>query len=100
MIAGGLGNRVQEMLEPSGNVTKIIDQYNRYQFIEFDEESPVKVGRRWFSNRFDIESDQTFNLNFPNIIPSQQMKVNVKVASASENSTSMAITINGNCLSI
>ena len=70
------------MVEPSGTVTKIINEYNRYQFIEIDEESPVKVGRRWFSNRFDIESEQTFNLNFPNIIPGQQMEVKVKVASA------------------
>ena len=97
-VDGGPGNRVQAMQEPSGNVTKIIDQYNRYQFIEFDKESPVKVGRRWFSNRFDIESDQTFNLNFPNIIPSQEMEVNIKVASASETSTSMAISVNGTSL--
>jgi hypothetical protein len=89
---------VQEMVEPSGAVTNIINQYNRYQFIEIDEESPVKVGRRWFSNRFDIESEQTFNLNFPNIIPGQQMKVKVKVASASETSTSMAVSVNGTSL--
>ena len=97
-VAGGLGNRVQEMVEPSGTVTNIINQYNRYQFIEIDEESPVKVGRRWFSNRFDIESEQTFNLNFPNIIPGQQMKVKVKVASASETATSMAVSVNGTSL--
>ena len=97
-VVGGLGNRIQEMVEPSGTVTNIINEYNRYQFIEIDEESPVKVGRRWFSNRFDIESEQTFNLNFPNIIPGQQMEVKVKVASASENPTSMAISVNGTSL--
>lgn len=97
-VNGGLGNRVQEMVEPSGNPTNIITQYNRYQFIESDEDSPVKVGRRWFSNRFDIESEQNFMLDFPNIVPGQQMNVKVKVASASETTTSMAISVNGTSL--
>jgi hypothetical protein len=97
-VSGGLGNRVQDMVEPSGNVTNVITQYNRYQFIETDEESPVKVGRRWFSNRFDIESEQSFSFNFPNIIPGQPMDVKVKVASASETPTSMAISVNGTSL--
>ena len=97
-VSGGLGNRVQEMVEPSGNPTNIITQYNRYQFFESDEDSPVKVGRRWFSNRFDIDSEQSFVFNFPNIVSGEQMKVKVKVASASETTTSMAISINGTSL--
>ncbi len=97
-VNGGLGNRVQEMVEPTGNPTNVITQYNRYQFIESDEESPVKVGRRWFSNRFDIESEQTFTFDFPNIVPGQPMFVKVKVASASETTTSMAISVNGTSL--
>ena len=92
---GDLGKRVQEMVEPSGEPVYVIDRYNEYQFIESDEISPVKVGRRWFSNRFDIESNQTFSLSFPNIIFGEPMFVKVKVASASESSTSMAISING-----
>ncbi len=92
------GIRVQEMIEPSGNPVEIITQFNDYQFIESDEESPVKVGRKWFSNRFDIESEQSFVLNFPNIVPGQLMSVKVKVASASESSTSMAIAVNGTSL--
>ena len=86
------------MVEPSGEATTIIDQYNSYQFFESDEFNPAKVGRRWLSNRFDIESEQSFTLNFPNIVPGELMNVKVKVASASETSTSMAISINGTSL--
>ena len=94
----GFGNRIQQMVEPSGEATTIIDQYNSYQFFESDEFNPAKVGRRWLSNRFDIESEQSFTLNFPNIVPGELMNVKVKVASASETSTSMAISINGTSL--
>ena len=95
---GGLGNRIQQMVEPSGEATTIIDKYNSYQFFESDEFNPAKVGRRWLSNRFDIESEQAFTLNFPNIVSGELMNVKVKVASASETSTSMAISINGTSL--
>ena len=94
----GFGNRIQQIVEPSGEATTIIDQYNSYQFFESDEFNPAKVGRRWLSNRFDIESEQSFTLNFPNIVPGELMNVKVKVASASETSTSMAISINGTSL--
>jgi len=97
-VGSDLGLRVQEMIEPSGSPLQIITQFNDYQFIESDEESPVKVGRRWFSNRFDIESEQSFVLNFPNIISGEPMDVKVKVASASESITSMAVSINGTSL--
>ena len=94
----GFGNRIQQIVEPSGEATTIIDQYNSYQFFESDEFNPAKVGRRWLSNRFDIESEQSFTLNFPNIVPGELMNIKVKVASASETSTSMAISINGTSL--
>jgi len=95
---GVAGKRVQEMVEPSGNATTTIDRFHDYQFIELDEESPVKVGRKWFSNRFDIESEQSFSVNFPNLVSGELMKVKVKVASASEAVTSMAVSIYGTSL--
>jgi len=95
---GGPGIRIQDMIEPIGAVTKTITKFNDYQFFEEDEYSPAKVGRRWYGNRFDIDNEQSFVLNFPNIIPGQPMQVKVKVASASESQTSMAISVNGTSL--
>lgn len=95
---GGPGIRVQDMIEPTGTVTKSITKFNDYQFFENDEWSPAKVGRRWFGNRFDIESEQTFVFDFPNIVSGQPMQVTIKVASASETPTSMALSINGTSL--
>ena len=89
------GKRVQPMIEPSETANTIITQFNDYMFHEEDDDSPAKVGRRWFGNRFDIESEQHYEFNFPNIVSGQQMLVKVKAAAASETSTSMAISING-----
>ncbi len=95
---GDLGNRVQEMVEPSESPVWTINRYDRYQFFESDEFNPVKVGRRWFGNRFDIESEQSFNFDFPNIVSGEPMNLKVKVASASESNTSMAVSVNGTSL--
>ena len=92
---GGAGMRVQEMLEPTGAVTTTINSFNDYLFHEEDEENPAKVGRRWVGNRFDIENEQSYEFNFPNIVSGQLMRVKIKVAAASESTTSMAISING-----
>ncbi|MAZ72328.1 MAG: peptidase C25 [Flavobacteriaceae bacterium] len=97
--SGGPGLRVQDMVEPTGNATTTITSFNDYKFHELDEESPVRVGRRWYGNRFDIENEQTFTFNFPNIIPQEPMFVTVKAVSASETSSSIALTVNNTSLS-
>ena len=92
--SGGPGKRVQPMIEPSGNATTTISTFDDYKFHELDEVSPVRVGRRWFGNRFDIENVQEFDFQFPNIVSQEPMSVVVKVAAASETSSSMAVTVN------
>ncbi len=96
--SGGPGMRVQNMVEPSGNATTIISSFDDYKFHELDEESPVRVGRRWFGNRFDIENEQTFTFTFPNIVSQEPMDVTVKAVTASETSSSIALSVNGTSL--
>lgn len=92
---GGPGKRVTLMVEPSGTATTVINSFDDYQFHEVDEFSPAKVGRRWYGNRFDIESEQQYEFTFPNIVPGEDMGIRIKAAAASESITSMALTING-----
>lgn len=94
-IGGTSGKRVQPMVEPSGAANVTITTFNDYQFFEEDDFSPVKVGRRWYGNRFDIESEQSYEFTFPNIVSGAQMSVKVNAAAASETVTSMAISVNG-----
>lgn len=95
---GGPGKRIQPMAEPFGNADRVINQFNDYQFHEKDEESPSKVGRRWYGDRFDIQNEQSYEFLFPNIVSGQPMNVVVKAAAASENNTSLALSINSTSL--
>jgi len=90
--------RVQSLVEPiDGGIS--ITEFNDYQFHELDEYSPGLVGRRWFGNRFDIESEQSYEFDFPNLVAnSDPMKFVVKAGATSESLTSMSITINGTSL--
>ena len=97
-VDGGPGKRVRPMVEPTGAVEFAINQFDDYKFHEVDEENPTKLGRRWYGNRFDIENEQTFEFEFPNIVSSKPVKLSIVAAAASESGTSMAITVNSTSL--
>ncbi|PVW13302.1 peptidase C25 [Marixanthomonas spongiae] len=92
---GGPGKRIQQMVEPTGAPTTTITTFQDYKYHEVDEFSPSKLGRRWFGNRFDIESEQSYEFTFPNIVSGSTMQVVVKAGAVSESRTSMAISVNG-----
>ncbi len=91
---GAAGKRVQPMVEPTAAATNTITTFNDYAFHEEDAFSPAKVGRKWYGNRFDVENEQSFEFNFPNISNSEPVAIRIVAAAASEVGTSMAITIN------
>lgn len=95
---GGPGKRIQEMTEPSGNPQYTITQFNDYQFHEVDEENPTKLGRIWYGNRFDINREQQYDFSFPNIVSSEPISLTIKTAAASESSTYLKISANGEVL--
>lgn len=95
---GAPGKRVIAMTEPSAPAEFTITEFDDYQFFEQDEYSPTKLGRRWFGNRFDIESEQSFTFEFPNIVAGKPMNLTIKAAAASESNTSMAVSINSTSL--
>ncbi len=91
---GANGKRITNFVEPTGAATTTINQFNNYQFFEKDELNPPLVGNRWFSNRFDIENEQNFEFNFPNIVTGQPMEVKVFAIATSEVSTTMEVLVN------
>ena len=94
-VSGGNGKRIQELNEPEANPNLIIDTFQDYKFYEVDEFNLVKLGRRWFGDRFDIESQRTYNFNFPNIDTSVPARVTITFGSVSEMVSSIDIDVNG-----
>lgn len=97
-INGGVGKRVTTMVEPTGATTLPIVSYDTEQFVEEDDFNPGILGRRWLGNRFDIESDQTFDFAFTNLESASSINIICNLAASSDSNTSMAITVNGTSL--
>ncbi|PNQ73455.1 peptidase C25 [Hanstruepera neustonica] len=98
-ISPGNGKRIQPFIQPSGNIDMVIDSFQNYQFHELDEYNVASVGRRWFGDKFDVETNKSFEFNFPNIITTEPVKFKAFVAGISEIPTSMQINVNGNAIS-
>lgn len=94
-VSSGAGKRIQNMQQPEQASDFLINTFQDYQFYEKDEYNLVKVGRRWFGDRFDIENEKQFTFSFPNLIPTEPAKVKIYAASVADVPTSMSVTING-----
>ncbi|WP_343913000.1 type IX secretion system sortase PorU [Aquimarina litoralis] len=92
---GSSGRRVSNYTEPTGTAVTQINSFTDYQFYEVDEYNIVKVGRRWFGDRFDIQSNRTYDFDFPNLITSEPVELNVYAAATSARTSSMSVTVNG-----
>ena len=93
------GKRIIENIQPTGPFDLLVDSYTEYQYHELDEYNIAKIGRRWFGNRFDFESNQTFEFDFPNLRISEPISLKVYTAAVSEISTSMSIEVNNQQIS-
>ena len=92
-IGFGNGERIQNMLEPSGNATVTFSTFQDYQFHEVDDFSLGFVGRRWFGDEMDIETTKTFDFNFPNLVTVEPVEFVFYGASASESAANWIISI-------
>jgi hypothetical protein len=98
-ISGGTGKRIQPMMQPDASPTISINSFQDYQYYEVDETNLVKLGRRWFGDRFDIENNKQYKFSFPNLINTEQVRVKVYAAAISDVATSMEIKVNNTTVS-
>ncbi|MFK7749859.1 MAG: type IX secretion system sortase PorU [Kordia sp.] len=89
------GKRIPEAVQPTAAPDVTITEYDDYQFHEEDVVNIVKLGRRWFGEIFNIESEQTFTFTLPNLITTEPVRIGIKPASISNGVTSMSTFING-----
>jgi hypothetical protein len=53
------------------------------------------LGRRWYGDRFDIETERNFEFNFPNLVITDPVNFSIKGAAVSVQNSSMAVSVNG-----
>jgi len=97
-ISSGLGKRIQNFIQPTTAATLVVDTFQDYKFHEVDETNIIFVGRRWFGENFSVESTQSFNFEFPNLVTSEPINIKVVTATTSSNATSFGISVNTNSI--
>ncbi len=94
-IQGSNGKRIQNRIQPTANSTVNLDAFDDHQFHELDLINILRLGRQWFGESFEINQEQEFSFNFPNIDAATPVKLTTTVASASLATTSFKIAANG-----
>ncbi|RTY86597.1 type IX secretion system sortase PorU [Flavobacterium sp. GT3R68] len=87
------GKRIQELQQPAGTGT-VITTFDDYQFHEVDLVNFVRTGRTWLGEQFNIDDEQEFKFDFPNIVPSSAMTLIINTAAAAFTGTSFTIEAN------
>ncbi len=94
--SGGPGKRISPMDPLTGTApSATFTTFDDYQFHEKDLTNVARLGRRWVGEPFNIDNQQSFTFNFPNVVASEPMTLSAAMASASFNPTSFTIQANG-----
>ena len=93
--SGSNAKQIQDYIEPLGSPTVTYNTFHDYQFHELDEYNLAKLGRRWFGDRFDFDSEKFFEFEFPKILTSEPINLKVYTAAVGEVQTTMQLKVNG-----
>ncbi|MDX6190738.1 type IX secretion system sortase PorU [Flavobacterium sp. Fl-318] len=93
-ISGGDGKRIPTANQPTNNSTLELSTYDDYQYHEIDKINIAHTGRQWYGEAFDIDTEQEFNFNFPNLETTTPIKIQLNAASAAYTATSFKISAN------
>nr|WP_315219694.1 type IX secretion system sortase PorU [uncultured Flavobacterium sp.] len=92
---GGDGKRIAANIQPTGNATLELNTFDDHQYHEIDLTNIAHLGRQWLGESFDINQEQEFDFNFPNIDLTVPVKIAVTAASAAFTPTSFTVSSNG-----
>ena len=94
-VSPGNGKRIQPFSQPEGLADVVINTFDDYQYHEIDTYNLVSLGRRWFGDKFDIDNKKEFVFDFPDLVTSVPIRLNVVFAAASKSSSAMDVSVNG-----
>jgi hypothetical protein len=88
------GKRITDMVQPNENASTIINTFDDYQFHEVEKINFTRLGRLWFGEDFNSNSEQEFDFTFPNLVNTAPVQVSVHAASAAFTPTSFKVEAN------
>ena len=94
-ISSSDGKRITTLNQPVQPADFSVDTFQDYDFYEVDDFNLVKLGRRWFGDRFDVETQRTYDFEVPNIESSIPVRISLAFGAVSDFTSTMRVTING-----
>lgn len=92
---GGVpGLRVGGITQPNGNAQHSFNNFDAEQVYEKDDYNLSLTGRRWFGDRFDVQSNREYSFTFSNLDTAEPVRVLGAAAASSESPTSMQVAVN------
>jgi len=86
--------RIPTALNLVATPDEVVTSFDAFRFYEVDETSMSLTGRRWFGDRFDIETEREYAFEFNNIIPAEPISVDVEFGAISSVQSSFNINLN------
>lgn len=94
-ISNGNGMRMEAAPNPLTEPDVTFTTFHDYKFVESDNFNVGQMGRRWFGHRFYFENARSFEFDFPNLVTTSPVKINLYAIAAAESNTSMEVKANG-----
>ena len=92
--SGGQGKRIMPMGQPTGAPTLTTTTFDEYRFHEIDRVNIARLGRKWHGEEFNVENEQDFEFNIPDLAPGQ-VSIQVSAAANAPTQSTMAVKANG-----
>lgn len=98
-LDGEDGKRMNQLIEPTNPANITLNTYDEYKFHETDLTNMARLGRIWVGESFNINDEQDFIINLPNISSSSQAEITIHAGAISFAATKFNIAVNGQVLS-
>ncbi|MCL9807494.1 type IX secretion system sortase PorU [Flavobacterium amniphilum] len=93
--SSGNGKRIQSLSEPVTTPDNVYTSFDDYKFLEEDKVNIVRLGRKWYGDSFSAQNEKDFDFNFPNLVTTTPVLVNVNGAASGAVSTSFSVNVGG-----
>jgi hypothetical protein len=91
----GPGRLVQTAPDPAGPAGRTVTDFDDIRHHELEDINLIGSGREWYGEHFDIVTEQTFALEGPGILVTEDVKLRIHAVARASESTSMLATVNG-----
>ena len=97
-INNDVPERIPTLQNLAASPDLVVDRFDDFRFYEVDQTSMSLTGRRWFGDRFDIETERDYEFEFNNLIPAEPITIDVEFGAISSIASNFSITVNSNAI--